>query len=74
MDQAIQIYEWLGCRNLADNYKKDLEKYTQEYVFVYMQKQKTSIFNNLYLDYHKNGGFLYEKVRKNVTFIKINPT
>ena len=27
MDQAIQIYEWLGCRNLADNYKKDLEKY-----------------------------------------------
>lgn len=28
MDQAIQIYEWLGCRNLADNYKKDLEKYT----------------------------------------------
>ena len=28
MDQAILIYEWLGCRNLADNYKKDLEKYT----------------------------------------------
>ena len=27
MDQAIQIYEWLGCTNLARNYIKDKEKY-----------------------------------------------
>lgn len=29
MRQAIQIYEWLGCKNLADNYKKDMEEYTE---------------------------------------------
>ncbi len=28
MNQAIQIYEWLGCDNLARNYKDDLSKYT----------------------------------------------
>ena len=27
MDQAIQIYEWLGCRNLARNYTEDKNKY-----------------------------------------------
>lgn len=28
MRQAIQIYEWLGCKNLAENYKKDMREYT----------------------------------------------
>ncbi len=28
MDRAIQIYEWLGCENLARNYREDLKKYT----------------------------------------------
>lgn len=28
MEQSIKIYEWLGCDNLAKNYKKDMEKYT----------------------------------------------
>ena len=28
MNQAIQIYEWLGCDNLARNYIDDLNKYT----------------------------------------------
>lgn len=28
MNQAIQIYEWLGCDNLARNYIDDLSKYT----------------------------------------------
>ena len=27
MQQAIQIYQWLGCENLAENYQKDYEKY-----------------------------------------------
>lgn len=28
MEQAIQIYEWLGCDNLARNYIEDLNRYT----------------------------------------------
>ena len=28
MNQAIQIYEWLGCRHLARNYRDDKAKYT----------------------------------------------
>ena len=28
MAQAIQIYEWLDCRNLARNYKNDVNRYT----------------------------------------------
>ena len=27
MEQAIQIYEWLGCHNLARNYTEDLNRY-----------------------------------------------
>ena len=27
MEQSVQIYEWLGCRNLARNYTEDLKKY-----------------------------------------------
>ena len=27
MDQAIQIYEWLGCQHLARNYREDLAKF-----------------------------------------------
>ena len=29
MDRAIKIYEWLGCDNLARNYRDDLKKYTE---------------------------------------------
>ena len=29
MDRAIQIYEWLGCDNLARNYRDDLKKYAK---------------------------------------------
>lgn len=28
MEQSIQIYRWLRCDNLADNYQKDMAKYT----------------------------------------------
>ena len=27
MTRAIQIYEWLGCRHLARNYRDELQKY-----------------------------------------------
>lgn len=28
MEQAIQIYDWLDCKNLANNYRKDLKRFT----------------------------------------------
>ncbi len=28
MQRAVQIYEWLGCENLARNYRADFEKFT----------------------------------------------
>ena len=29
MEQAIQIYEWLGCENMVANYRKDLERHAR---------------------------------------------
>ena len=29
MEQSIQIYEWLGCGNLARNYIDDKKKYAE---------------------------------------------
>lgn len=30
MQQAITVYEWLGCENLANNYRTDCRKYTEK--------------------------------------------
>ena len=29
MKRAIQIFEWVGSENLANNYKKDFEKFVK---------------------------------------------
>ena len=29
MKRAIQIFEWVGCDNLANNYKKDFERFVR---------------------------------------------